>query len=51
MSHEIISFVSWAGTVSFPFPVFYTYTYPEPRELTAWPFAPKQPFGCSAEGE
>jgi len=40
-SHEVISFGFWAGDDSYPQPAFYSYTYPEPENLTDEPLSPE----------
>ena len=39
-SHELISFGFWFGDDKVPAPAFYSYTEPEPRQLTQEPFEP-----------
>ena len=39
-SHEVVSFGFWAGDDRVPAPAFYSYTAPEPADLTEQPLAP-----------
>ena len=39
-SHEVVSFGFLAGDDSLPEPAFYSYTYPEPDDLTSHPLRP-----------
>ena len=39
-SHEVISFGFWAGDDNVPAPAFYSYTAPEPKNLTDEPLKP-----------
>jgi hypothetical protein len=39
-THEVISFGFWAGDDRIPAPAFYSYTAPEPADLTRQPLAP-----------
>lgn len=41
-SHEVISFGFWAGDQNMPFPAYYSYTAPEPAELTQHKLRPPQ---------
>ena len=41
-SHEVISFGFWAGDQNMPFPAYYSYTAPEPAELTQQKLRPPQ---------
>jgi hypothetical protein len=41
-SHEVISFGFWAGDQNMPFPAYYSYTAPEPTELTQQKLRPAQ---------
>ncbi len=41
-SHEVIAFGFWAGDANVPAPTFYTYTAPEPGDLTEHTLAPPQ---------
>jgi hypothetical protein len=41
-SHEIISFGFWAGDQRHPFPAYYSYTAPEPAELSRQVLRPAQ---------
>jgi Family of unknown function (DUF5996) len=53
-SHEVISFGFWAGDPTHPFPAYYSYTAPEPTDLTTRPLRPdgavwtRQPNGSLA---
>lgn len=40
-SHEVISFGFWPGDDAVPTPTFYSYTYPEPDDLTTAPLLPE----------
>ena len=40
-THEVISFGFWAGDDSTPAPTYYSYTYPEPRDLAEQPLEPE----------
>jgi Family of unknown function (DUF5996) len=39
-SHEVIAFGFWPGDANAPAPAYYTYTAPEPPDLTTMPLAP-----------
>ena len=39
-SHEVIAFGFWPGDANVPAPAYYTYTAPEPPDLTTMPLAP-----------
>jgi hypothetical protein len=39
-SHEVIAFGFWPGDANVPAPAYYTYTAPEPADLTRAPLAP-----------
>jgi hypothetical protein len=39
-SHEVIAFGFWPGDASVPAPAYYTYTAPEPADLTSMPLEP-----------
>src|SRR5918995_2557915 len=41
-THEVISFGFWPGDGNTPAPAFYSYTAPEPEELTGQPLCPKE---------
>ena len=43
-SHEVISFGFWPGDRNTPAPAFYSYTAPQPEELTGQPLLPKEAF-------
>ena len=53
-SHEVIAFGFWAGDANVPAPTFYTYTAPEPSNLTTFALAPSdagwQPSGAGHLG-
>jgi hypothetical protein len=40
-SHEVISFGFWWGDDRIPAPAFYSYTVPEPSDLTGKPLRPE----------
>ncbi len=40
-SHEVIAFGFWPGDANAPAPAFYTYTAPEPADLTSRPLRPE----------
>lgn len=43
-SHEVISFGFWAGDENVREPAFYSYTYPEPENLSGQALRPKEAF-------
>ena len=43
-SHEVISHGFWPGSGAMPAPAFYSYTAPEPPELSDEPIQPAQAF-------
>jgi Family of unknown function (DUF5996) len=49
-SHEVISFGFWAGDRTSPFPVYYSYTVPEPTGLTGQPLRPGSAAWASRPG-
>ena len=49
-SHEVISFGFWPGDRNTPATAFYSYTAPEPEELTGQPIRPKEAFWAPEGG-
>ncbi len=49
-SHEVISFVFWAGDDKVRAPAFYSYTYPEPEGLAEQALLPKEAFWNTDNG-
>ena len=49
-SHEVISFGFWAGDDNVPAPAFYSYTAPEPKDLTDEPLQPEAAFWDNSKG-
>lgn len=49
-SHEVISFGFWTGDDNIPEPAFYSYTFPEPDNLSQQLLQPKKAFWQSADG-
>lgn len=49
-SHEVISFGFWAGDENLREPAFYSYTYPEPENLSSQPLRPKEAFWNTDSG-
>lgn len=49
-SEEVISFGFWAGDANLRAPAFYSYTAPEPADLTSRPLSPPQAFWSPSNG-
>jgi hypothetical protein len=49
-SHEVISFGFWAGDDNVPAPAFYSYTAPEPENLSGEPLQPEKAFWGDSNG-
>ncbi len=49
-SHEVISFGFWAGDDNVPAPAFYSYTVPEPQDLTGEILKPESAFWNTDKG-
>ena len=49
-SHEVISFGFWAGDSNLHEPAFYSYTYPEPKNLGEQPLQPSDANWITANG-
>jgi hypothetical protein len=49
-SHEVISFGFWTGDDNIPAPAFYSYTAPEPKNLTDEPLQPETAFWGESGG-
>jgi hypothetical protein len=49
-SHEVISFGFWAGDDNVPAPAFYSYTAPEPKDLTNEKLEPETAFWGESNG-
>lgn len=49
-SHEVISFGWWAGDDRVPAPAFYSYTAPEPPDLTQQPLRPTAAYWATSGG-
>jgi hypothetical protein len=49
-SHEVISFGFWMGDDNIPAPAFYSYTAPEPENLTDEPLQPEKTFWGELNG-
>jgi hypothetical protein len=49
-SHEVISFGFWPGDANFRAPAFYSYTAPEPADLSNKPLQPEEAFWADMGG-
>lgn len=49
-SHEVISFGFWPGDADFRAPAFYSYTAPEPANLSNQPLEPEEAFWADISG-
>lgn len=49
-THEVISFGFWVGDDNIPEPAFYSYTFPEPKDLSKQSLKPEKSFWQSANG-